>query len=193
MTNVTVPTRETVSTSEFVKGFLLVQHPVLLIGNAGCGKTQLCKGILKEIVKKFPENYTYTFINFNFYTDSPYLQNMLEQPLEKKAGRQYGPSGKLRMIYFIDDLNMPQLDDYNTQTAIALLRQHADYSHWYDISKLSLKDIINTQHLAAMNPSAGSFYVNPRYQRHFWICSVPFPDNESLFLIYSTFLNGKNK
>ena len=193
MSEVTVHTRETVATSEFVKNFILIQHPVLLIGNAGCGKTQLCKGILSEIVKKFPENYTYQMINFNFYTDSSYLQGMLEQQLEKKAGRQFGPHGKMRMIYFVDDLNMPQLDPYNTQTAIELLRQHADYGHWYDIGKLALKDIINTQHLAAMNPTAGSFSVNPRYQRHFWTVSVPFPDNESLFLIYATFLNGHFK
>ncbi len=88
---------------------------------------------------------------------------------------------------------MPQLDIYDTQSAIALLRQHADYEHWYDVGKLALKDIVNTQMLAAMNPSAGSFFVNPRYMRHFWTASVPFPDNESLFLIYSTFLQGHLK
>ena len=113
--------------------------------------------------------------------------------LEKKAGRQFGPPGKVNMIYFIDDLNMPKLDQYDTQNAIALLRQHADYGHWYDISKLALKDIINTQVLAAMNPTAGSFFVNPRYQRHFWTVTIPFPDNESLSLIYITFLNGHLK
>lgn len=80
------------------------------------------------------------------------------------------------MIYYIDDLNMPQLDIYDTQNAIALLRQHFDYEHWYDIVKLTLKDIINTQALASMNPSAGSFQVNPRFQRHFWTVSIPFPD-----------------
>jgi len=47
--------------------------------------------------------------------------------------------------------------------------------------------------MAAMNPSAGSFFVNPRYQRHFWTISIPFPDNESLHLIYVTFLNGHLK
>jgi len=31
---------------------LFVQHPVLLIGNAGCGKTALAKGILKEVSGK---------------------------------------------------------------------------------------------------------------------------------------------
>ena len=97
--------------------------------------------------------------------------------MRKIAGRQYGPPGKQKLIYFIDDLNMPQLDLYDTQNAISLLRQHADYEHWYDISKLSLKDIINTQTYASMNPSAGSFSVNPRYQRHFWTITIPFPDS----------------
>lgn len=88
---------------------------------------------------------------------------------------------------------MPQLDQYDTQSAISLLRQHADYEHWYDVAKLTLKDIVNTQTLAALNPSAGSFFVDPRYMRHFWTVSIPFPDNDSLFQIYSTFLTGHLK
>ena len=72
---------------------------------------------------------------------------MLEQELVKQ-GNRYGPKkgGKVKLIYFIDDLNMPQLDPYDTQSAIALLRQHIDYSHWFDISKAVplLKEIHNT-------------------------------------------------
>lgn len=113
-----------------------------------------------------PDNYYYSFINFNYYTDSSYLQTMMENELVKQ-GNRYGPKkgNKIKLIYFIDDLNMPQLDDYNTQTAIALLRQHVDYSHWYDMSKAVplLKEVVNTQVLAAMNPTSGSFFVNPRY------------------------------
>lgn len=30
-----------------------------MIGNAGCGKTQLAKGILKDIVMAKPENYAF--------------------------------------------------------------------------------------------------------------------------------------
>jgi dynein heavy chain len=99
----------------------------------------------------------------------------------------------VKLVYFIDDLNMPQLDAFDTQNAIALLRQHFDYEHWYDIGKLALKEVINTQTLACMNPSAGSFQVNNRFQRHFWTVSIPFPDTESLSLIYSTFLMGHLK
>ena len=177
MGNITVPTKETIATEFFIKKFIFINHPVLMIGMAGCGKTQLAKGILRSIVREMPENYNYQLINFSYYTDSSYLQVQLEQFLKKIAGKQFGPPGKQKLIYFIDDLNMPQLDVYDTQSAISLLRQHADYEHWYDIGKLTLKDIVNTQTLAALNPSAGSFFVNPRYMRHFWTVSIPFPDN----------------
>lgn len=37
------------------------------------------------------------------------LQKILEKPLEKKAGRNYGPPGGKTLIYFIDDINMPEV------------------------------------------------------------------------------------
>ena len=32
------------------------------------------------------------------------------------------------------------------------------------------------RYLCCMNPTAGSFIVNQRLQRHFWCCAVPFPE-----------------
>jgi len=40
-----------------------------------------------------------------------------------------------------------------------------------------------------MNPTAGSFFVDPRLQRWFWICAIQFPEQSSLNTIYSAFLN----
>ena len=37
-----------------------------------------------------------------------------------------------------------------------------------------------------MNPTAGSFTINPRLQRHFATFSVVFPSPDSLFTIYHT-------
>ena len=184
----TVPTPEVVSAHYLMKAFVNVNHPPLLLGNAGCGKTQITKGLLNDLQNK-TDVYIFQVVNFNYYTDSPLLQNVLEQPLEKKAGRTYAPQGKYKLIYFVDDLNMPMLDDYDTQSAVALLRQHADYGHWYDRVKMQIMDITNTLYVAAMNPTAGSFFVNPRLQRHFWLLAVNFPEQSSLFTIYSTFLN----
>jgi dynein heavy chain len=74
-----------------------------------------------------PEACMYYSINMNSFSDAPSLQLMLEQPLEKKSGVRYGPPGARRLVYFLDDLNMPFVDKYDTQSAIELARQMVDY------------------------------------------------------------------
>eukprot|EP01039_Chlorochromonas_danica_P016489 gene16489-19500_t len=88
-------------------------------------------------------------------------------PLVKKTGTNYGPPGQAKLIYFVDDINLPEVDPYDTQSAIALLRQHLEYEHVYDLAKLTVKNIGDTQLIACMNPTAGSFEINPRLQRWF--------------------------
>ena len=184
----TVPTVDTIATQYIMNSFIKVGHSPLLIGSAGCGKTQITKGLLTDLTTK-TEDYLQQIINFNYYTDSMLLQTILEQQLERRTGKIYGPVGKYKLIYFIDDLNMPALDKYDTQSAIALVRQHKDYEHWYDRQKLTIKEIKSTMYVAAMNPTAGSFVVNPRLQRHFFLCAIQFPEQQSLFTIFSAFLN----
>lgn len=62
-------------------------------------------------------------LNLNSYTDSFSLQLILESYLDKRTGRTFGPPGNRKCIYFIDDLNMPYVDEYDTQSAIMLLTQ----------------------------------------------------------------------
>lgn len=81
----------------------------MLVGNAGCGKTVL----INEKLTTLSENFAVTNIPFNFYTTSEMLQKILEKPLEKKAGRNYGPPGNKALIYFIDDMNMPEVSYIN--------------------------------------------------------------------------------
>jgi len=189
ITEVTVPTQETVRAISLMKNLVQVDYYPMLIGYAGSGKTQICKGMLKEINM---EKYTSMTINFNYFTDAKNLQEMLEKPL-KRQGKVFAPPLNKRLIYYLDDLNMPARDEYDTQTAIELLRQNADYSHWFDRVKLKPKNIENTQYLASMNPSAGSFAVSARFQRHFWLLAVPMPEQDSLNRIYSTFLTAHFK
>ena len=96
-----------------MQAFIKVGHSPLLIGSAGCGKTQITKGLLNELTSK-TDDYLQQIINFNYYTDSMLLQSILEQQLEKRTGKIFGPVGKFKLIYFIDDLNMPALDKYDT-------------------------------------------------------------------------------
>lgn len=129
-------------------------------------------------------------INFNYYTNAYALQAILESKLSKRVGSTFGPTVGDQLIYFLDDLNLPQVDAYGTQSAIALLRQYLDYGHWYDRAKFSIKQIVNVQIVSCMNPNAGSFSINPRLQRHFVTFALPQLSAASLQVIYTTFLEG---
>ncbi|XP_076855598.1 dynein axonemal heavy chain 17-like [Brachyhypopomus gauderio] len=178
-----VHTSETIRIRYFMDELMERKRPVMLVGNAGSGKSVLMGDKLRSLCT---DQYVIQSVPFNFYTTSAMLQAILEKPLEKKAGRNYGPPGNKKLIYFIDDLNMPEVDKYFTVAPHTLIRQHMDHDHWYDRQKLTLKDIHNCQYVACMNPTAGSFTIDPRLQRHFCVFAVSFPGEEALFSIYNT-------
>jgi dynein heavy chain, axonemal len=60
----------------------------------------------------------------------------------------------------------------------------------YDMTKLARKNVIATQMVACMNPTAGSFLINPRLQRWFATFAIGLPGPVSLMTIYQTFLDG---
>jgi dynein heavy chain len=94
MGEITVPTNETVAMTYFMKALVYMHHPIMLIGLAGCGKTQSCTGMLKNLPT---DEFCWFGMNMSFFTDSTLLQAMMESPLEKKAGKLYAPPGKLHM------------------------------------------------------------------------------------------------
>uniref|UniRef100_A0A671VQ30 Dynein axonemal heavy chain 17 n=1 Tax=Sparus aurata TaxID=8175 RepID=A0A671VQ30_SPAAU len=180
-----VHTTETIRVRYFMDRLLEHRRPVMLVGNAGTGKSVLVGDKLGSLDA---EKYMIKNVPFNYYTTSAMLQAVLEKPLEKKAGRNYGPPGSRRLIYFIDDMNMPEVDAYGTVQPHTLIRQHMDYNHWYDRNKLLLKEIHSVQYVSCMNPTAGSFTINPRLQRHFSVFALSFPGAEALSTIYTSIL-----
>ncbi|XP_054249766.1 dynein axonemal heavy chain 17 [Indicator indicator] len=180
-----VHTTETIRIRYFMDLLMEKQRPVMLVGNAGTGKSVLMWNKLEALST---DEYLVQSVPFNFYTTSAMLQAVLEKPLEKKSGRNYGPPGTKRLIYFIDDMNMPEVDKYGTVAPHTLIRQHMDHGHWYDRTKLTLKDIHNCQYVACMNPTAGSFTIDSRLQRHFCVFAMNFPGQEALLAIYGTIL-----
>nr|XP_025719696.1 dynein heavy chain 9, axonemal [Callorhinus ursinus] len=180
-----VHTSETIRVCYFLERLVERRRPVMLVGTTGTGKSVLVGTTLANLDA---EEYLVKNVPFNYYTTSAMLQAVLEKPLEKKAGRNYGPPGNKKLIYFIDDMNMPEVDAYGTVQPHTIIRQHLDYGHWYDQSKLSLKEIKNVQYVSCMNPTAGSFTINPRLQRHFSVFVVSFPGADALASIYGSIL-----
>ncbi|KAI9209879.1 dynein heavy chain and region D6 of dynein motor-domain-containing protein, partial [Polychytrium aggregatum] len=187
--SVLVHTQETIRLRYMLDVLADNGKPVLMIGNAGCGKTVL----MQEKLYSYGEDRMIVNVPFNFYTTAWSLQSILEKPLEKKAGRNYGPPGTKKLIYFLDDLNMPEVDKYGTASPHTLLRQYLDYRHWYDRQKLTLKEIHNCQYVACMNPTAGSFTITGRLSRHFATFAMNFPGVDSLQSIYYQILSAHVK
>ncbi|XP_072311900.1 dynein axonemal heavy chain 9 [Eucyclogobius newberryi] len=181
-----VHTTETIGVSFFLDRLLDHRRPVMLVGTAGTGKSVL---VGDKLTSLDTDQYMIKNVPFNYYTTSSMLQVVLEKPLEKRAGRTFAPPGSRRLVYFIDDLNMPEVDAYGTVQPHTLLRQHLDYNHWYDRTKLVLKEVHNVQFVSCMNPTSGSFTINPRLQRHFCVFALSFPGAEALSSIYTSILS----
>ena len=95
------------------------------------------------------------------------------------------------MVFFIDDMNLPYVETYGTQNAIALLTQHMQYGSIFDRGDLGIrKHLMDIQYVAAMNPTAGSFEICQRCQRHFATFAIAMPSASDLNTIFSSLFGG---
>ncbi|XXQ31198.1 Dynein heavy chain, cytoplasmic [Plasmodiophora brassicae] len=186
VTDIVVSTPDTVRLTFLMDALVRHRKPVLFVGTAGTGKTCIVKRYLASVGDEMLS----ANINLNSRTDAAALQTIMEQSVDKRSGRTYGPPGNKKLIYFVDDLNMPFVDKYGTQSPEAFLRQHMDYGAWYDRAKLEKKEIKDVQYIACMNPTAGSFFVNARLMRHFTTFACSYPSEENVKRIYLSILAG---
>lgn len=85
--------------------------PILFVGNAGTAKTTFVKDYFKTLSK---DKLNAASINFNSYTDSLTLQQIMLSHIDKRTRTTWGPPPTTQLIYFMDDLNMPRVDKYGT-------------------------------------------------------------------------------
>lgn len=72
------------------------------------------------------------------------------------------------MVIFMDDLNMPQPDVYNSHPPLEIVRELLDSGGFYDTKKLIWKDVVDVTYLAACSPPGGGrSSLNHRLLRHF--------------------------
>ena len=57
-------------------------------------------------------------ISMNYFTDSASFQAQLEGPIDKRSGKIFGPPTGKKLVYFVDDINLPYIEDYGTQNSL---------------------------------------------------------------------------
>lgn len=183
-----VPTKDTVRFSWFVKECLKHNFPLFFTGVTGVGKSIIIDTAIQETKETSP--YEEILLSFSSQTKASQVQMQIEEKLEKRRKTLLsGPGGK-KVAIFIDDVNMPDTDDYGSQRPIELLRQFLELKGVYD-KQLFWKDIEGTTTIcAAAPPGGGRKALNLRFTRHFHMICLPQTSEESLELIFKSIVNG---
>jgi len=113
-----VPTSDTAKYKFLLNTLMYNSFNVLFIGETGVGKSV----ITNDFLMTAHDNFVSASVNFSGKTTSNNLQSAFEDKLEERRKNLLGPPSGKKMIFFIDDINMPQKEKYGAQPPIELLR-----------------------------------------------------------------------
>ncbi|GBG29459.1 Dynein heavy chain 1, axonemal [Hondaea fermentalgiana] len=191
-----VPSVDTTRYSYVIRQLMKRDRPVFLTGVTGTGKTSVVADTLSRaspLPEDDPEGLAVVpiFMSFSAQTSSFVTQNTIEGKLEKKRKTLLGAPAGRRVVIFVDDVNMPLVEEYGAQPPVELLRQFLDMKGFYDRDKLFWKDIEDTMIMvAAAPPGGGRNPVTPRFKRHFNILCMRPASSKTMQHIFKAILGG---
>lgn len=186
LNEIIVQTNESCCQKFFLNLCLNAHLPIMMLGPTGTGKSAV---ILNHMLNMDKDKYLPNVLNFSAQTTAGQTQEVIMSKLDRRRRGVFGPSMGKKCVLFIDDVGMPQKEQWGSQPPVELLRQFLDHGHWYDLkdtTKLELTDILFV--CAMGKPGGGANMVTGRFTRHHVVLATDSFDDVTLTKIFTTIM-----
>ncbi|KAL3321193.1 Cytoplasmic dynein 1 heavy chain 1 [Cichlidogyrus casuarinus] len=187
--DVVIPTLDTVRHESLLYTWLAEHRPMLLCGPPGSGKTMTLFSALRNL-----PNMEVIGLNFSSATTPELMLKTFDQYCEYRKtphGLVLAPQQMNKwLVFFCDEINLPDLDKYGTQRVISFLRQIVENHGFYQTrGEMQWVKLERIQFVGACNPPTdpGRKPLSHRFLRHVPLVYVDYPGETSLKQIYGTF------
>ncbi|UJR10563.1 hypothetical protein I4U23_014763 [Adineta vaga] len=189
-----LPVVRTVDIQRYLDSFLPwldTKHrkPFLVVGPDGCGKGTLLRYCFRQL-----RSTQVAILHCSAQTSPIHVIQKLNQSciqVSSTNGRTYRPKDCENLILYVKDINLPKLDKWGTSQLVEFLQQILTYNGFYD-ENLEFVNLENIQIVGSMNPSntLGRHKLSTRFTSIVRICSINYPNEEQLQIIYANYLQA---
>jgi dynein heavy chain len=190
--NLLVPTMDSTRSLFLLSKLQSTRVSTLMLGGAGTAKTSTALMFFDTLD---PHVILKKRVNFSSATTPRMAQDAVDEGLDKRQGKTYGPPNNKRMTIFMDDVSMPEVNNWGDQPTLELIRLLVEQGGFMFLDRDKRgekKTCDDLQYIAAMqHPGGGKNDIPNRLKRNFFIFNLVLPSIISINDIYGQMLGGR--